>query len=236
MVSRVAPWLALLLVGFVPAQAKYGVPQAPVTAPALRDRPAPPPPSPLERAAQAGHLAPSVRLSTYDARLTPHPLIEEASAALLEGLTPYAARVVLTSLSRAPREQRSLLRQRRYRAFAVPRSKHLMGGFAADVGFVARRVPMARMRQLAEEVLEESLGIEKARLLRVVAETRCLHLELDSVTAREELEVRARNLHRWGIVKAPPDGDNPVPAVTDYVPEAVWRRRPRGRMLLADAG
>lgn len=236
MVSRAAPLLALLLVGFVPAQATHGGPQAPVTAPALRDRPLPAGPSPLERVAQAGHFAPSVRLSTYDDRLTPHPLIAEATATLLEGLSPYAGRVVLTSLSRAPREQRSLLRQRRYRAFAVPRSKHLMGGFAADVGFVARRVPMWRMRQLAEELLEDRLGIEKARLLRVVAETRCLHLELDSITAREELEVRARNLHRWGIVKAPPAEDNPVPAVTDYVPEAVWRRRPRGRMLLAEAG
>jgi hypothetical protein len=200
---------------------------APVAAPRLGDWVAPPEPGPLERLASAGRLTPTVRAATYDDWLLPHPLIEEAAAALVEGLTPYARGVFVTSVARAPNEQLKLMKDRRFRSWAVDRSKHLLGGYAADIGFVQRRQPMWKLRTLAERELHERLGPQKAKLLRVVSEARCLHIEIDSHHGRELIEARVNALVHWGILKAKPTDQNPVPHLKDYVPEDDWRQRPR---------
>jgi hypothetical protein len=215
------------LVSLTPAPAGSGDLRLPEFAPLLTDRPRPEPPGPLELLRRQGRLTATVRIDTYDERLQPHPVIEEAAAILVDGLKPWAAGVYLTSLSRAPDEQRELMRKRPYRFWAIERSKHLMGGFAADLGFVRRRTSMAKLRDLAEALLRERMGEEKARLVRVVAESRCIHIEIDSRTGREDIEARANVMHRWGIVKSPPDDENPVPHIKDYVPEAHWTKRPK---------
>lgn len=221
------------MVALSPTAAGSGDLRVPAFAPRISDSPHPEPPGPIEVLRQAGRLTPRVRIETYDERLRPHPVIEEAAALLVEGLAPYAEGVYLTSLSRAPDEQRELMRSRPYRFWAIERSKHLMGGFAADIGFVGRRASMAKIRDAAEAMLHERMGTEKARLLRVVAEARCIHIEIDSRTGREDIEARANAMHRWGIVKSPPDGENPVPHIKDYVPEEHWTKRPRHPLLPA---
>lgn len=215
------------LVSLSPGPAGSGDLRVPEFAPRIADRPRPLPPGPIEVLRQQGRLTAKVRIDTYDERLKPHPVIEEAAAILVDGLAPFAGGVYLTSLSRAPDEQRELMRSRPYRFWAIERSKHLMGGFAADIGFVRRRTPMGKIRDHAEALLKERMGEEKARLVRVVAEARCIHIEIDSRTGREDIEARANVMHRWGIVKSPPDDENPVPHIKDYVPEAHWTKRPK---------
>lgn len=222
-------WVSLVvfvLLSLAPARAGSGDVNGVDVGPRLGDRPMPVPPGPIELLAQQGWLTKTVRTDTYDERLQPHPVIEEAAAILVEGLKPHAAGVYLTSLSRAPDEQRELLRKRHYRFWAIERSKHLMGGFAADIGFVRRRATMNKLRDLAEALLKERMG-DKAQLVRVVAEARCLHIEIDSQTGREDIEARANAMHRWGILKNPPDTANPVPHLKDYVTEDAWSRRPK---------
>ncbi len=215
------------LVSLTPAKTSMGDLRVLALAPRIGDRPRPEPPGPLELLRQQGRLTATVRIDTYDERLNPHPVIEEAAAILVEGLKPHAAGVFLTSLSRAPDEQRELMRKRRYRFWAIERSKHLMGGFAADIGFVRRRASMAKLRELAEGLLRERMGESKAALVRVVAESRCLHIEIDSRTGREDIEARANVMHRWGILKNLPGDENPVPHLKDYVSEADWTKRPK---------
>lgn len=226
--SRVLIATLLFLAAALAAEpAGSGRVRMPETAPRLADYQPPPVPGPLERLATEGRLTQTVRATTYDDWLAPHPLIEEAAAALVDGLAPYAGGVYITSVSRAPEEQRQLMREGRSRFWAVNRSKHLLGGFAADVAFVRRRLPMWRLRLIAERELEARLGPEKAKLLRVVSEARCLHVEIDSRNGRELIEARVNALKHWGILKSKPADRNPVPHLDDYVSEDAWRLRPR---------
>ena len=67
---------------------------------------------------------------------------------------------------------------RRYRYWTIQRSKHLLG-YAADIGFYRRRKSMYRLHAKAEQILRERLGEERFEKLRVVRESRCLHIELN---------------------------------------------------------
>jgi hypothetical protein len=205
-------------------------------APRIEDRAPDPEPSLLDELREEGRFTPHVRTQTYDEKLRPHPLIEEAVSVVLDGLRPYARGVYVTSLSRAPEDQRRLMKRRRYRYWTIQRSKHLLGGFAADIGFVRRRTSMWKLRDKAEELILANLGEEKAKKLRVVRESRCIHIEIDTREGREDIEQRAQAMWRWGILASPPpDGPNPVPSLSDYVPERHWRKAPR-RMLQALPG
>jgi hypothetical protein len=165
----------------------------------------------LDDLRREGRFTPQVRTQTYDERLRPHPL----------------RGVYVTSLSRGPADQRRLMSRRQYRYWAIDRSKHLLGGFAADIGFVRRRTSMWKLRQLAEDMIYAELGEEKAKKLRVVRESRCIHIEIDTFEGREDIQQRAHAMWRWGILRSPPEGPNPVPALSDYVPERHWRTLPK---------
>lgn len=197
-------------------------------APRLHDRDsAPAERTVLEELKARGRFTPTVRTQTYDARLRPHPLIAEALPIVTEALAPYAKRVYVTSLARAPEDQMRLMSKRRYRYWTTDRSKHLLGGFAADIGFVRRRTNMWKLRRLAEEAIVEQLGEERAKKLRVVRESRCLHIEIDTVNGREDIEKRVDALYRWNMIHEKPEGPNPVPALDNYIPERRWRTMPR---------
>jgi hypothetical protein len=196
-------------------------------APVIFDQKMPDPPGTLEKLKKRGRFTPTVRTETYDGRLKPHPLIEEAAAILVEELRPYAKAVYVTSLVRGPEDQLRLMKKRRYRYWTTKRSKHLLGGFAADIGFVRRKTNMWKMRAKAEKILIEKMGEERAKMVRVVRESRCIHIEIDSQYGREDIRARAKLLHEWGIVHEFPDGWNPVPPLDSYVLERDWVRGPR---------
>jgi hypothetical protein len=196
-------------------------------APRLHDREPAPPPTILDELRERGRFTPTVRTETYDDRLEPHPLIQEALPIVTEELAPYAKRVFVTSLARTPEDQLRLMSKRRYRYWTTARSKHLLGGFAADIGFVRRKTNMWKLRAIAERVLKERLGEEKAKKLRVVRERRCLHIEIDTQFGREDIEQRVDALYRWKMIHDKPEGPNPVPALEDYVLENRWRTMPK---------
>lgn len=226
---QLRPWSALSfgLLSLLPARGvSSGDPQLYEEAPSLFDVPPPPAPSVRQRLFESGSVVPWARLATYGGWLEPHPLIEEAVLALVEGLSPLAEGVFVTSLSRAPADQRRLMQQSRYRGWTISRSKHLLGGFAADIGFVDKRASMRRLEAEAERVLQERLGAERAGLLRVVREARCIHVEISSITGRHLIERRTEAMLRWGILRRPPEG-HPVPSLTDYVPERQWLATPK---------
>jgi hypothetical protein len=177
-------------------------------------------PGVLDELRARGRFTPTVRTETYGDRLAPHPLIEEAVAVVVEELGPYAKGVFVTSLSRAPEDQMRLMSKRRYRYWTTSRSKHLLGGFAADIGFVRRTTNMWKLRRLAENAILEKLGEEKAKKLRVVRESRCIHIEIDTQGGREDIERRVEALVRWKMIQVKPEGPNPVP-------ERRWHHMPR---------
>jgi hypothetical protein len=173
-----------------------------------------------------GRLTPSVRDSTYGGLVKSHPLVAEAALILSEELSPYAQGVYVTSLTRAPEDQRRLMKTRRYRYWTIQRSKHLLG-YAADIGFYRRRKSMRRLHAKSEAILMERLGPEKFSKLRVVRESRCIHVELNTATGREEIQERTALLAAMGIIDEAPKGWYPIPELRSYVPENVWLRRPR---------
>lgn len=186
---------------------------------------APTPRTPLERLAARGQVTERVRFEVYGSLRT-HPLVEEAAEILATELMKHAEGVYVTSAARAPEDQRRLMRQRRYRSWTTPRSKHLLGGLAVDIGFVGRHIPMNRMRDVAQDALEHVMGPERAAVLRVVKESRCLHIEIDTWKGKDLVDERVEQMVRLGILEAPPWGPHPVPKLRDYVPERVWLRRP----------
>lgn len=226
-------WYALLfgLLFLLPARGvSSGDPRLADFAPRLADVPPPKPVPALKQLDENGHLVPWVRTATYGGWLEPHPLIEEATLALVQGLSPFADGIYVTSLSRAPADQRRLMRESRYRGWTVKRSKHLLGGFAVDLGFVNRKVGMRKLEAEANQVLREQLGPEKARLLRVVREAFCIHIEISSVTGRHLIQQRTEAMVRWGILKRQPD-QHVVPSLWDYVPEQQWLAIPKNPLL-----
>jgi hypothetical protein len=216
---------------FSPAVTSSGDMRVNEFAPRITDREPQPGPTLLDELRARGRFTPTVRTETYDDRLAPHPLIEEAVAVLTEELRPYARGVYVTSLARAPEDQMRLKSERRYRYWTTDRSKHLLGGFAADIGFVRRKTNMWKLRAIAERALVEKLGEEKAKKLRVVRESRCIHVEIDTVHGREDIERRVDALFRWKMIRDKPVGPNPVPSLEDYIPERTWMTVPRNTLV-----
>lgn len=212
--------------------ASAGEPHGDAPAPRLADRPRPPGSSPeveglLRRLGE--RLVSRARLHTYGARVTVSPLIAEAALSLLDALAPYAREVWVTSVARAPHDQRRLLRAAATRDQAIARSKHLLGGLAVDLGFVGRKTSLARLGEIAAEALQTKLGPDRAHLLRVVVEPRCLHVEIATDTGRALIDARVRHLWRQGVLRRLPEG-HPVPEVRDYIPEHRFVPRPWGRL------
>ena len=173
-----------------------------------------------------------MRADAFGGALEAHPLVVEAAYHVVNDLSRYARNgAFVTSLVRTPEDQSRLNRIRQYRWWTTPRSKHLMGGLAVDIGFVGRRASMTTLAKKAEQVLIRRLGKEKAALLRVVREARCLHIEIDSRTGREILEERANALANLGI--APYDEAFPVPLLRAYTPEKLFLTRPREKVVAA---
>ena len=184
------------------------------------------PEDPLDSLIRRGRLTPSVRFETYGGLIKPHPLVVEAALILSEELAPYARGVYVTSLARAPKDQKRLMRARRYRYWTVQRSKHLLG-FAADIGFYQRRKSMTQLHRLAEDILRERLGEEDFQRLRVVRESRCIHVELHTWSGRGEIADRVAALSSIGILEEEPPNSYPIPSLGDYVSEREFLRRPR---------
>ncbi len=177
-------------------------------------------------------VTPNVRSSAFGGAIEAHPLVVEAAYHLVNDLSRYARNgAFVTSLVRTPEDQTRLNRIRRYRWWTTPRSKHLMGGLAVDIGFVGRRASMTALAKKAERVLIRRLGKEKAKLLRVVRESRCLHIEIDSTNGRAIIEERANALANMGI--APYDHVFPVPELKTYTPERLFLTRPREKVVAA---
>lgn len=177
-------------------------------------------------------VTPNVRSTAFGGAIEANPLIVEAAYHLVNDLSRYARNgAFVTSLVRTPEDQKRLNRIRRYRWWTTPRSKHLMGGLAVDIGFVGRRASMTTLARKAEQVLVRRLGKEKAGLLRVVKEARCLHIEIDSIAGRHILEERAGALANMGI--APYDDVFPVPQLKTYTPERLFLRRPKEKVIAA---
>lgn len=180
---------------------------------------------PVDRIAKRGQVGPRVRTELYGS-VEVHPLIQDAADILSKELGTYARKVVVTSMARAPEDQRRLMRKRRYRGWAISRSKHLMG-LALDLGFVGRRSSMWRIRDKAEQILVDKLGPETAGLLRVVRESRCIHVEIDTRKGRDIIEARKTELADIGALTSDETGRHPVPKLRQYVPEQVWMKAPR---------
>lgn len=196
-------------------------PAIPLYPPALADMtPVGATPDPLARIAKRHQLTPTARAVTYD-RVETHPLIIRAADILSDQLRPWAEGVYITSLSRSPEDQFRLMRERRTRRWATQRSKHL-AGLAVDVGFVGRRTSTWKLRDKAQAILEQELGLEAASLLRVVRERHCIHVEIDTYKGRDIIVERARHLENLGIVEEHPEARHPVPELSHYVPEGIW--------------
>lgn len=179
------------------------------------------PVSPLTLVEARGQMVPGVRTEVYGF-VEAHPLVAEAAEILTRRLTPYAEGVYVTSVARTPEDQRRLMKTQHTRGWAIPRSKHLMGGMAADIGFVARRVSTWRMRDVAEQILIQEMGPARASLVRVVREARCIHIEIDSRRGRELLKERMALLADLGVLHTLPDDKYPVPRLRHYVKERNW--------------
>ena len=177
-----------------------------------------------------GKLTESVRSRTYG-HLQADPLIVEAAWIVSRGLEGAAQGVFVTSLARTPEDQRRLMRRRDTRWWATERSKHLMGGLAADIGFVGRKRSMRWLRDRAEQLLQQGLGAKVAKQIRVVKEAHCLHLELSSATARERIQARKDALINLGIVRR--SSQTLVPSLRDYISEHSYRDRVRGALKMA---
>jgi len=197
----------------------------PIYAPALGSEVVRVAEDPVDRIARRGQVGPNVRTELYGS-VEVHPLIQDAADILSKELTRYAGRVVVTSMARAPEDQRRLMRKGRYRGWAIPRSKHLMG-LALDLGFSGRRASMWRLSHKAEEILNEKLGPETASLLRVVPEATCIHVEIDTRAGRDIIEARRAELADVGALTTADTGFHPVPNLGQYVPEEVWEQAPR---------
>jgi|GEM_PF-1908476 len=181
----------------------------------------------VERLRRMEKTTVNVRARAFD-RIDAHPLIVEAAYLLATELSPYTREgAFVTSLVRTPEDQFRLMGHRRYRWWATQRSKHLMG-MAADIGFVRRRVSMRKMAALAEALLQERLG-ERAQVLRVVREARCLHIEVDTRRGRAILEARAKELENLGIARR--EGRHPVPPLTSYRLERLYQNPPADRLV-----
>lgn len=165
-----------------------------------------------------------VRRESYRGAVRAHPLIVKAGFLAVRALTPEARGVYISSLVRSPDQQRRLLRHPVFGRWAARRSKHVLGGLAVDVAFVRPRRSMAQMGRAVRRALRRELG-EEARLLRVVVERHCLHIELDSKhpVARRAIEQRKQELLQAGILKRSKPGL--VPTVNDYLGESEWRSR-----------
>lgn len=164
-----------------------------------------------------------VRRKSYGGEVRAHPLVVKAGFLAVRALSREARGVYISSLVRSPDQQRRLLRHPRLGRWAAKRSKHVLGGLAVDIAFVGRRRSMAALGKEVRRALRRELG-EQARMLRVVVERYCLHIELDSKhpVARREIEDRKRALVRAGILQRSRPGV--VPSVYDYRPESKWRR------------
>jgi len=178
---------------------------------------------------QKSRLTPDVKESTYGGAVSSHPLVARAAMILTRELNPYAGGVFITSLTRAPHDQHRLKKARRYRRWTIDRSKHLMG-LAVDVGFYRRHITMSALHYRAKYVLRKHLGDVDYNRLRVVREARCLHVELNTKNAREEIEDRSAALLSAGILLQAPT-KHIVPSLKDYVPEDLWLRTPRNRLI-----
>lgn len=207
-----------------PAQAEKPV-EIPIHAPELSNRAIFPEvqEDPVLRMAIRNQLTPTARIKTYD-RVETHPLILEAADILTDKLRPYATGVYITSFARSPEDQKRLLKERRSRYWATQRSKHL-AGLAADIGFVKRRVSTYKMRDLAEATLKRLLTEEKFNLLRIVRESHCIHIEIDTRNGKEIILKRRRELENLGIVEKSPESKkrtHPVPSLDAYISEEDW--------------
>jgi len=178
---------------------------------------------------QRSRLTPSARRATYGGAVKPHPLVARAAMILTHELARYAGGVFITSLNRAPEDQKRLMKERRYRYWTINRSKHLMG-YAVDIGFYERHHTMTSLHFRAQYVLRKHLGDDDYSRLRVVQEARCLHIELNTKEAREEIKDRTASLLRHGILAQAPE-KHIVPSLDDYVPEDEWLRTPRDLLV-----
>lgn len=202
---------------------EYHEPEIPIFPPALsnRDLVIQEEEDPLLRMAIRNQLTPTARLKTYD-RIETHPLIIEAADILTDRLRPYAKGVYVTSFTRSPEDQKRLLKEKRSKYWATQRSKHL-SGLAADVGFVKRRVSTHRMRDIAEKILKEELPPAQFELLRIVRESYCIHVEIDTRKGRDIIVQRKEEMENLGIVKlSTAEAKYPVPKLGDYVNERAW--------------
>ncbi|MCP4501832.1 MAG: M15 family metallopeptidase [Deltaproteobacteria bacterium] len=182
----------------------------------------------VERLRRMEKVTAHVRARVFD-HIDAHPLVVEAAYLLATELSPYTREgALVTSLVRSPEDQWRLMENRRYRWWTTNRSKHLMG-MAADIGFVRRWVSMKKLAVLAENLLNARLG-EKAKVLRVVSEAHCLHIEIDTRKGRAILEARAQELENLGIARR--DNSHPVPQLSAYRLERQYMRSPE-KMLLA---
>lgn len=200
--------------------------------PRLGTEPVRPPTSPLELVRARGQFVPGVQTEAFGG-VEPHPLIAKVGEILTRRLSPWAYGLYVTSVARSPDDQRRLMRERRTRGWAIPRSKHLMAGMAVDIGFIHRRVSSWRLRDKAEQVLREELTEEELGKLRVVREIRCVHVEIDTWHGREDLAERMQLLADIGALRSLPDDGYPVPRLSDYATEEERRRNNAHRPALA---
>jgi hypothetical protein len=200
--------------------------------PRLAAEPVRPPSSPLELVEARGQFVPGVQTEAFGG-VEAHPLIAKAGEILTRRLSPWAYGLYVTSVARSPDDQRRLMRERRTRGWAIPRSKHLMAGMAVDIGFIHRRVSSWRLRDKAEQVLREELTEEELSKLRVVREIRCVHVEIDTWRGREDLEERMQLLADIGALRSLPDDGYPVPRLSDYATDEERRRNNAQRPALA---
>jgi hypothetical protein len=200
--------------------------------PRLAAEPVRPPTSPLELVEARGQFVPGVQTEAFGG-VEPHPLIAKAAEILTRRLSPWAYGLYVTSVARSPDDQRRLMRERRTRGWAIPRSKHLMAGMAVDIGFIHRRVYSCRLRDNADQVIREELTPEELSKLRVVREIRCVHVEIDTWRGRDDLQERMQLLADIGALRSLPDDGYPVPRLSDYATDAERRRINEARPAVA---